>query len=50
MTDAVNASQIKPARLVDFAAAVYAGEGVPEADTRVQADLWGHQDLVLPEV
>jgi LDH2 family malate/lactate/ureidoglycolate dehydrogenase len=39
----------KPDRLIDFAAAVYAGEGVPEADARlladtlVQADLWGHQ-------
>jgi LDH2 family malate/lactate/ureidoglycolate dehydrogenase len=36
-------------RLIDFATAVYAGEGVPEpdarllADTLVQADLWGHQ-------
>lgn len=42
-------SLIDPVRLVDFAAAVYAGEGVPEsdarllADTLVQADLWGHQ-------
>ena len=36
MTDTVNASLIDPARLIDFAAAVYAGEGVPE-DTR--ADL-----------
>lgn len=49
MTDAANASLTDPARLVDFAAAVYAGEGVPEADARlladtlVQADLWGHQ-------
>lgn len=40
---------IDPARLVEFATAVYAGEGVPEqdarllADTLVQADLWGHQ-------
>lgn len=40
---------INPERLVDFVAAVYAGEGVPEpdarllADTLVQADLWGHQ-------
>ncbi|MCW5603196.1 MAG: Ldh family oxidoreductase [Burkholderiales bacterium] len=40
---------IDPERLVDFAAAVYTGEGVPEsdarllADTLVQADLWGHQ-------
>jgi LDH2 family malate/lactate/ureidoglycolate dehydrogenase len=38
-----------PDRLIDFAAAVYAGQGVPEpdarllADTLVQADLWGHQ-------
>ena len=36
-------------RLLDFAAAVYAQQGVPEADARliadtlVQADLWGHQ-------
>jgi LDH2 family malate/lactate/ureidoglycolate dehydrogenase len=36
-------------RLIDFATAVYAGAGVPEADARlvadtlVQADLWGHQ-------
>ncbi len=35
--------------LLDFAAAVYAQQGVPEADARliadtlVQADLWGHQ-------
>ena len=35
--------------LIDFAAAVYAGAGMPEADARlvadtlVQADLWGHQ-------
>src|SRR5512132_1608741 len=35
--------------LIDFATAVYAGEGVPVedarlvADTLVQADLWGHQ-------
>ncbi len=42
-------SLIDPVRLVDFAASVYAGEGVPEsdarllADTLVQADLWGHQ-------
>jgi LDH2 family malate/lactate/ureidoglycolate dehydrogenase len=40
---------IAPDRLIEFAAAVYAGEGVPEADaqlladTLVQADLWGHQ-------
>ena len=40
---------IDPDRLIDFATAVYAGEGVPEsdarllADTLVQADLWGHQ-------
>jgi LDH2 family malate/lactate/ureidoglycolate dehydrogenase len=49
MTDIANVSLTDPARLVDFAAAVYAGEGVPEADARlladtlVQADLWGHQ-------
>lgn len=36
-------------RLIDFAAAVYTGVGMPEADARlvadtlVQADLWGHQ-------
>lgn len=42
-------SLIDPVRLVEFAASVYAGEGVPEsdarllADTLVQADLWGHQ-------
>ncbi|MDP2242118.1 MAG: Ldh family oxidoreductase [Burkholderiales bacterium] len=42
-------SLIDPVRLADFATAVYAGEGVPEADARlladtlVQADLWGHQ-------
>lgn len=40
---------IDPVALIDFATAVYAGEGVPEADARlladtlVQADLWGHQ-------
>ncbi len=40
---------VDPVRLTDFAAAVYAGQGVPEADARliadtlVQADLWGHQ-------
>jgi LDH2 family malate/lactate/ureidoglycolate dehydrogenase len=43
------AACIDPERLIDFATAVYAGEGVPEADARliadtlVQADLWGHQ-------
>lgn len=42
-------TNIDPGRLIDFATAVYAGEGVPEADARlladtlVQADLWGHQ-------
>ena len=41
--------KIEPAALIDFATAVYAGEGLPEpdarllADTLVQADLWGHQ-------
>lgn len=36
-------------KLLEFATAVYAGQGVPEADahliadTLVQADLWGHQ-------
>ncbi len=40
---------VDPVRLTDFAAAIYAGQGVPEADARliadtlVQADLWGHQ-------
>lgn len=40
---------IDATRLTDFAAAVYAGAGMPEADaqlvadTLVQADLWGHQ-------
>jgi LDH2 family malate/lactate/ureidoglycolate dehydrogenase len=43
------ATRIDPERLIDFATAVYAGEGVPQADARliadtlVQADLWGHQ-------
>src|SRR5688572_10246120 len=41
--------RIDPDRLMEFAAAVYAAEGVPPADARlvadtlVQADLWGHQ-------
>ena len=41
--------RVDPDRLIDFAAAVYAGQGVPEpdarlvADTLVQSDLWGHQ-------
>jgi LDH2 family malate/lactate/ureidoglycolate dehydrogenase len=41
--------RIDATRLTDFAAAVYASAGVPEADaqlvadTLVQADLWGHQ-------
>ncbi|MFN7087799.1 MAG: Ldh family oxidoreductase [Burkholderiales bacterium] len=40
---------VDPVRLADFATAVYATQGVPEADARliadtlVQADLWGHQ-------
>ncbi len=40
---------VDPERLIDFAAAVYSGAGMPEADARlvadtlVQADLWGHQ-------
>ena len=40
--------RIAPDRLLDFAAAVYARAGMPEADARlaadtlVQADLWGH--------
>jgi len=43
------ALRFDPQRLIDFATAVYAGEGVPAddarlvADTLVQADLWGHQ-------
>ena len=42
-------SRIAPARLRDFATAVYVVAGMPEdearlaADTLVQADLWGHQ-------
>ena len=42
-------TNIDPDRLIDFATAVYAGEGLPAgdarllADTLVQADLWGHQ-------
>src|SRR5262245_3757902 len=42
-------TRINAARLADFAMAVYAGAGMPEADaqlvadTLVQADLWGHQ-------
>lgn len=41
--------RIDATRLTDFATAVYASAGVPEADARlvadtlVQADLWGHQ-------
>jgi LDH2 family malate/lactate/ureidoglycolate dehydrogenase len=41
--------RINAARLAEFAAAVYIGAGMPEADARlvadtlVQADLWGHQ-------
>jgi LDH2 family malate/lactate/ureidoglycolate dehydrogenase len=41
--------RIDATRLTDFATAVYAGTGMPEADARlvadtlVQADLWGHQ-------
>lgn len=44
MPDSVDAQQ-----LLEFATAVYVGQGVPEpdarliADTLVQADLWGHQ-------
>jgi LDH2 family malate/lactate/ureidoglycolate dehydrogenase len=43
------APRVDAVRLIDFAAAVYAGAGMPEADaglvadTLVQADLWGHQ-------
>ena len=45
----VTPGRIDAERLLDFAAAVYAGAGLPEedarliADTLVQADLWGHQ-------
>src|SRR3970282_1910476 len=41
--------RVDASRLTEFAAAVYAGSGMPEADARlvadtlVQADLWGHQ-------
>jgi LDH2 family malate/lactate/ureidoglycolate dehydrogenase len=41
--------RIDATRLIDFATAVYASAGLPEADARlvadtlVQADLWGHQ-------
>src|SRR5262245_12051717 len=41
--------RVNAERLIDFAAAVYAGAGMPGAgarlvaDTLVQADLWGHQ-------
>jgi len=41
--------RIKPEKLLDFAAQVFAAHGVPTeeamlvADTLVQADLWGHQ-------
>ena len=43
------AARVDPIRLIDFAADVYAGAGMPAADARlvadslVQADLWGHQ-------
>ena len=46
MSDTV---RVDAERLIDFAAAVYAGAGMPHADARlvadtlVQADLWGHQ-------
>jgi len=42
-------ARVDPDRLINFAAAVYASAGMPEADARlvadtlVQADLWGHQ-------
>lgn len=42
-------ARVDSGRLLEFAAAVYAGAGMPEADARlvadtlVQADLWGHQ-------
>ena len=41
--------RIDATHLLDFATAVYASAGMPEADARlvadtlVQADLWGHQ-------
>ena len=41
--------RVDATRLTEFAAAVYASAGMPEADARlvadtlVQADLWGHQ-------
>ena len=41
--------RLSPDRLLDFATAVYASAGMPEADalivadTLVMADLWGHQ-------
>jgi LDH2 family malate/lactate/ureidoglycolate dehydrogenase len=44
-----NPGRVDADRLLDFAAAVYAGAGLPDsdarlvADTLVQADLWGHQ-------
>ena len=43
------AVRVDPDRLIDFGTAVYAQQGMPEADARlvadtlVQADLWGHQ-------
>jgi len=43
------AAPVDAQQLIEFAAAVYAGQGMPEsdarlvADTLVQADLWGHQ-------
>jgi LDH2 family malate/lactate/ureidoglycolate dehydrogenase len=43
------AARVNPDRLIEFAAAVYASQGMPEADARlvadtlVQSDLWGHQ-------
>ena len=43
------ATRIDANALIDFATAVYASAGMPEADARlvadtlVQADLWGHQ-------
>lgn len=45
----MTAPRVDPDRLIDFAAAVYARAGMPDADARlvadtlVQADLWGHQ-------
>ena len=45
----MSAAPVNAEKLIDFATAVYAGQGMPAADARlvadtlVQADLWGHQ-------